>query len=100
MNWKTFCRLAGKFDYEKRTMTEPADTIPVHIKRRDYQSAKAYVEGYNSGLETAAYVLECGSFLSNESPEYKWAHRVASLIRARKTLDPAALPPIASEQPK
>jgi hypothetical protein len=63
------------------------DTIPVHIKRRDWQAAKAYVEGYNSGLETAAYVLESGHFLSNESLEYKWAHQVAGLVRSRKTAE-------------
>ena len=72
----------------EETAPENKDMIPVHINRRDRQAAKAYVEGYNSGLETAAYVLENGNFLTSESLAYLWAHQVAALVRARKTLEP------------
>ena len=72
----------------EETAPENEDMIPVHINRRDRQAAKAYVEGYNSGLETAAYVLENGNFLTSESLAYLWAHQVAALVRARKTLEP------------
>ncbi len=57
----------------------------VHIKPEDHQAAKAYVQGLNDGLESAAQVVECGSFLSKDSPAYKWSVQVAGLIRAKKS---------------
>jgi len=80
-------KAARKLITPKKNWTQGVQNgLRVHIKRRDSQAAKAYVEGFNAGLEAAAVGVESGvRSLSKEFPIYKWAVSVAKMIRAKKT---------------